>query len=128
MWDFLGDWITPHGSEGTVNSQENILFNNCYLHYITKLVAEISTVLGNSAAASKYHADADKIAGAVNKAFGNTATGVYLDTLQTHAVMPLASGLVPAAVAGKTMDNLARQILVNNTGHVDTGELPARLC
>lgn len=31
MWDFLGDWITPHGSEGKVDSPENLLFNNCYL-------------------------------------------------------------------------------------------------
>ena len=121
MWDFLGDWITPHGSEGTVNSPQNLLFNNCYLHYITTLVAKISTILGNPTAASKYDADALRIASAVNQAFGNPSTGVYLDTLQTHAVMPLASGLVPVATQSKTMANLANQILVNNTGHLDTG-------
>jgi alpha-L-rhamnosidase len=121
MWDFLGDWITPHGSEGTVNSPQNLLFNNCYLHYITTLVSKISTILGHDKAAIKYDADASKIASAVNKAFGNLVTGVYLDTLQTHAVMPLASGVVPAAVQDKTMANLANQILVNNSGHLDTG-------
>ena len=46
MWDFLGDWITPHGSESDPASAENLLFNNCYLSYITKLVAEIAKVLG----------------------------------------------------------------------------------
>jgi hypothetical protein len=34
-WLFLGDWITPHGSESNVSSPENILFNNAYVHYVT---------------------------------------------------------------------------------------------
>ena len=35
--------------------------------YITMLVSKISSVLGNEAAASKYEADATRIAAAVNK-------------------------------------------------------------
>ena len=91
------------------------------------LVSKISSVLGNKAAASKYEADATRIAAAVNKAFGNATTGTFLDNLQTHAVMPLASGLVPASVANKTWVNLANQITVTNSGHLDTGEpIPVR--
>lgn len=120
-WDFLGDWITPHGSESTATSRENLLFNNCYLHYITVLVARISAVLGDATAAARYRADAARIAAAVNKAFGDASTGVYVDTLQTHAVMPLATGVVPAVVAPLTWANLARQITVVDSGHLDTG-------
>ena len=69
----------------------------------------------------RYAADADRIAAAVNTAYGNASSGVYLDTLQTHAVMPLASGLVPTDVAPKTWANLANQITVVDTGHLDTG-------
>ena len=46
-WDFLGDWITPHGSESKPTSPENILFNNCYYAYITKLTANIAHILGH---------------------------------------------------------------------------------
>jgi hypothetical protein len=46
QWDFLGDWITPHGSESNITSPENLLFNNCYLSYITKRAADIATILG----------------------------------------------------------------------------------
>ena len=28
QWDFLGDWITPHGSENRATSKENLLFNH----------------------------------------------------------------------------------------------------
>merc|ERR1711865_457847 len=56
MWDFLGDWITPHGSESNVTSAENILFNSCYYRYIVGLTSEIATILGDGTAAAKYQA------------------------------------------------------------------------
>jgi len=58
QWDFLGDWITPHGSESNVTSPENILFNNCYFAYITRLTANIADILGYSTVGSsdwRYH-------------------------------------------------------------------------
>jgi len=129
MWNFLGDWITPHGSESDVNSAENILFNNCYLHYITELTANISTILGEDAAAARYHADAAKLAVAVTRAYSNASTGVYLDRLQTHAVMPLASGVAGGGgVEAKTWEVLEGAISVGSTvgghsypNHLDTG-------
>jgi len=51
-----------------VSSPENLLFNNCYLHYITHLVSKIAAILNKDADATKYAADADRIAAAVNKA------------------------------------------------------------
>lgn len=57
---------------GQVNSAENILFNNCYLHYITELTANISTILGHDAAAAKYLKDAETLALAVTLAYAIT--------------------------------------------------------
>ena len=65
---FAGDWITPHGSESDVTSPENLLFNNCYLRYITALASNISAVLGDTAAATKYSADADALAAGADHA------------------------------------------------------------
>jgi alpha-L-rhamnosidase len=123
-WTFLGDWITPHGSEGVATSNENILFNNCYLHYITTLVAKISTILGEHDMAAKYEAAAAKLATAVTKKFADPSTGVYLDRLQTHLMMPLAAGLVPASLRNLTMASLATAIV--DTGTKASGAYPAR--
>ena len=41
--------------------------------------------------------------------------------LQTHSLMPLAAGLVPATLENKTISNLAHQIMVTDKGHLDTG-------
>eukprot|EP01045_Picozoa_sp_COSAG04_P023272 COSAG04_NODE_2741_length_3653_cov_8.901919_2_plen_102_part_00 len=60
-------------------------------------------------------------AGQVTAKFADQATGVFLDTLQTHAMMPLASGLVPPALENKTIGVLAHQITVTDKGHLDTG-------
>jgi alpha-L-rhamnosidase len=120
--NFLGDWITPHGSEGSNDTvHETILFNNCYISYITRLTARISSILGFDDKATKYHAAAEELADAVTRRFANTSNGVYLDTLQTHSLMPLATGVVPAALRNKTMHNLAHQITVTDAGHLDTG-------
>jgi hypothetical protein len=119
--NFLGDWITPHGSEGNSTQLDTILFNNCYISYISRLVGRISTILGYDDKASKYTAMADRLAAAVTRRFANISSGVYLDTLQTHSLMPLATGVVPTDLRNKTMSTLERQILVTNKGHLDTG-------
>lgn len=121
QWDFLGDWVTPHGDESNVTSPENILFNNCYVHHITGLVAKIAVVLGHTADASKYQADADALAAAIHKKFYHTASGLYLDALQTHIVMPLATGVVPPQLENLSMANLEHAIMVTSQGHLDTG-------
>lgn len=121
MFDFLGDWLTPHGSEGTPGSPECLLFNNCYLHYITQLTANISRVLGNESAAQFYDNAAINLAQAINKMWFNSSTGVYLDMLQTHIAMPLATGVVPASSFQTVVDNLEHSIVVLQKGHLDTG-------
>lgn len=121
QWEFLGDWITPHGSESEPSSPECVLFNNCYLHYITTLAATIARVLGKDRDAAMYDAAAGRLAAAINAAFGNPTSGVYLDMLQTHLVMPLAGGVVPPSGEQKTVANLERSIRVLNDGHLDTG-------
>jgi hypothetical protein len=57
----------------------------------------------------------------VTKQFADLQTGVYVDSLQTHSLMPLASGLVPASLVNKTEEVLAHQIQVTDKGHLDTG-------
>ena len=100
VWAFLGDWITPHGSEPSVTPEAE-LFNNCYILWCTRIVANASHVLGNETAAVKYEAEAEALAAAIHKKFFVPATSGYLDTRQTHLVMPLIAGAVPAEhVAG----------------------------
>jgi alpha-L-rhamnosidase len=119
-WDFLGDWITPHGSEDDPTSDVNILFNNAYLVYITSLAAKIAEVLGHASAAATYRADAVARAAAVNDKYYQPSSGAYIDLLQTHLVMPLASGVVPHERTDAAMAHLEAAIQKSG-GHLDVG-------
>jgi alpha-L-rhamnosidase len=126
QWNFLGDWITPHGSETNVTSPANLLFNTCYCRYVTYLTSKVAGVLGHADDAARYEAAATRLAGAINKAFYDEDTGLYVDGLQTHQVMPLASGVVDPALEARSMGNLEHAILVDTgtttpAGHLDTG-------
>ena len=119
-WLFLGDWLTPHGSEGS-ELPEALLFNNCYYLYVTRLAAKIAQVLGKPDDERELTVRAEKLQQAIHKRFFNPATNAYLDTRQTHLVMPLISGAVPPEQVGAVMKNLAQEILVTRQGHLDTG-------
>ncbi len=67
QWDFLGDWITPHGSEANATSPENVLFNTCYYRHVVALVANISRVLGLPDRAQEYDALARDLSSAIMK-------------------------------------------------------------
>lgn len=118
--DFLGDWLTPHGSEDDPMARVNTLFNNCYLHYITSLAARIADVLGKTNDAHGYRVAAKKLAAAVNKEFYDASTGAYVDHLQTHLLMPLATGVVPAENQASVLASLEAAI-AKTGGHLDTG-------
>ena len=126
QWDFLGDWITPHGSESDVKSPENILFNNAYVSYIESLTSRIAKILGKPDDSARFASRALNRSRAVNAAFYNKSTGGYVDLLQTHLVMPLATGVTSADASGDAKRAEATMTLLESAiektgGHLDTG-------
>jgi alpha-L-rhamnosidase len=119
-WGFLGDWLTPHGSENS-GTPESVLFNNCYLVYCLRITSNVARLLGQSAIAEKYETAALSISTATHAVFYINATSSYLDTRQTHQVMPLIAGVVPEPLIAAVMTSLVSEIKVEQSGHLDTG-------
>ena len=121
-WDFLGDWIMPTGSEDDPNGKPESLFNNAYLRYITgrAAVARASSDVRRRRRRRSMRRRRASTAG-INAAYANATSGVYLDTKQTHLVLPLAAGAVLAALRPTTFSELEHTIVVRNSGHLDTG-------
>ena len=119
-WDFLGDWITPHGSEDNPLDPVNVLFNNCYLHYITLLASRIAKILGKPKDAEEYQSAAHSLASSINEAFYDPKTGAYIDHVQTHLLMPLATGVVPSEMVPSVVKSFEDAVAEQN-GHLDTG-------
>jgi hypothetical protein len=78
-------------------------------------------VLGNEPAAEKYDADAAALAKAIHAKFFVPASSGYLDTRQTHLVMPLIAGVVPAEHKAGVWAALRKEILATQASHFDTG-------
>jgi alpha-L-rhamnosidase len=124
-WGFLGDWITPHGSEES-GTPESVLFNSCYLAYALRLASGVAAVLNDTARAASFNASADAVAAGVHAKFFNATTGAYLDGRQTHQALPLVAGVVPPALLPTVRLALQQAVVVGSNGpaqagHFDTG-------
>ena len=119
-WIFLGDWATPHESEES-DTPEASLFNNCYYVYVLGLAAQMAELLGEPGPAASFRQQAGRIGRAINDKFFDPGNGTYIDTRQTHCIMPLLAGVVPPEHMEKVMANLEREIRVHRKGHFDTG-------
>ena len=119
-WGFLGDWLTPHGIEGSETTAA-LLFNNCYRILVTRTAAKVARELGKTKDAKRWEKQAEIAVHAVNKRFFNAQKNTYLDERQTHYVMPLIAGVVPKDHMESVIENLRREILVTHRGHLDTG-------
>jgi alpha-L-rhamnosidase len=119
--DFLGDWVTPHGSE-LPGTPESVLFNNAYLCHVLALAAEAAGVAGDAPSAANFTAAAASIGAAVHRAFFVPDNSSYIDSRQTHLVMPLMAGsVVPADAVAGVVRALEAEILVAQEGYIDTG-------
>jgi len=119
-WLFLGDWANPHGQEVS-DSEEASLFNNCYYVFVLKIASDISQILEMEDIAEAYRTKAREVSEAVNRIFYDSIRYTYIDTRQTHLVMPLVAGIVPEKDIPLVEEKLREEILVNRDGHFDTG-------
>lgn len=121
QWCFIGDWVTPHGSELS-DSPEALYFNNCYYLLAVQTAAEIARALNNKEDAAAHEMLAERIAAAINKRYFDPARNIYLDTRQSRYAMALVSGAVPENHRSAVHANLCREILVNQNAHLDVGD------
>ena len=119
-WLFLGDWANPRKDEGS-HTPEAALFNNCYYVYVLKIAANIAEILKMRETELKYRTKAEEISEAVNHSFYNPDNNTYIDSKQTHLVLPLIAGVVPKNDISKVESKLKEEILVSQNGHFDTG-------
>ena len=128
-WSFLGDWVSPHGSEqaapGTAASPEAELFNNCYILYCMRIIAaaEHLALPGAVPAAevAALEAAAAALGAAIHAQWFIVKTSTYLDSRQTHLVMPLISGAVPPEHVAAVWASLRAEIVGRQAGHLDAG-------
>jgi alpha-L-rhamnosidase len=118
----FGDWCPPF-SGGTYEKSfsEGEVVNTTLYYYITKLLSQISGILGKTADSASYALKAKSIMTDFNSRIFNDTTNVYGSGKQITYIMPLLCGMVPEGKKTKVFNNLVTNILGTSSGHFGTG-------
>jgi len=128
--DRLGDWLAP-GCKGNA-PEGNSLIATGYYYYDAWILSQIAEILNKSDDAKYYLNLANNIKNAFNKEFFDENTNQYNTTIdagyrQTSNVFPLFLKIVPKANEKAVLNNLAKNIMRDHEGHLDTGIIGTKL-
>lgn len=117
---WIGDWgsMVKGWKEGQPESVPTAFyFQNA------KIMANVAGVLGNNPDKEYFTKLSTNIRVKYNKAYLNSETGNYNDGSQMANSFPLYLGIVPDEMKIKVLENLVKDIVVNNSTHLTAGVL-----
>ncbi len=125
--DRYGDWCVPPEDPKLIHSKDPArktsaaMLATTYFYRCLTLMARYATVLGKSAEAQAYLAQAETLKAALNAKYYKADLGYYDNGTQTACVLPLAFDMVPQAERGRVFGHLVKKIMEETQGHVGTG-------
>ena len=125
--DRYGDWCVPPEDPKLIHSKDPArktsaaMLATTYFYRCLTLMARYATVLGKSADAQRYLAQAETLKAALNAKYYKADVGYYDNGTQTACVLPLAFDMVPQAERGRVFGHLVKKITEETQGHVGTG-------
>jgi alpha-L-rhamnosidase len=128
----LGDWVSPTTpADGGNAPEDKRIAATAYLYRMADTMAAIEHVLGRASEATRFEAMAAQIKQAFHRRFFDPAQGLYRGEgddgiRQTHQLLALGFGLVPAADRQRVTQALVQAIHAHDD-HLDTGALGTQL-
>lgn len=133
-YSYYGDWASPvsqsvEGSLGAGAESANtpgILMSTGYHYFNSLLLARIARILGHTDDAERYEKLIQDIAQAFHKHFYDPEKRQYASGSQGAQVFPLFLGIVPEQEKAAVLQNLVKDVMEANEGHLTTGNLCSR--
>lgn len=128
----LGDWVSPNTpADGGNAPEDKRIAATAYLYRMASVMAQVERVLGNGDRSRHFEAMSAQVRAAFNQRFFDSARGLYRGQgddgiRQTHQLLALDFGLVPAAQRSRVVDALVRAVHTHDD-HLDTGALGSKL-
>lgn len=139
--DKYGDWCMPPEKPELIHSQDptrktdGALLSTAYMIHIMKTMQRFASLLGLNDDAIHYETQARNMTEAFNRKFLHIKRGTspqpghplypdsvyYGNNTATANILPLAFGIVPDDCRKDVADNVVRNIIVDNGGHVACG-------
>ena len=117
---WIGDWGSrvKGWKEGDPKSVPT-----AYYFWDSEIMAKVAGILGNRADQEHFSKRTDAIREKYNAKFLNPETANFEDGSQMANAFPLFLGIVPENLKSRVLDNLVKDIVVNNNTHLTTGVL-----
>ncbi len=107
----LGDWCDIGPKSPGVSQLTGFGITATGIYYSDLLtLRKIALLLGESADAAKFQADAERVREAFNARFFSAAEAKYDRGSQTSSAMPLVLGLVPRSTRARLLDRLVNNV------------------
>ena len=118
------DWVDAYSMDKKTSdnggTSKNLL-STAYMYYDFKTVEKTAEFLGKNEDASYFRDAAKKVKKAFLKTFFDSRNDTFLTETQTSYVLPIAFNLVPPEDSEAVVDNLIKDILIKNNGHLSVG-------
>lgn len=127
--DQYGDWCPPPESLHLIHTQDpqrrtdGTLIGTAYFYQLLRIMARYATMIGKGDEAQQYSGQAARMLAAFNKTYFHPETSQYGNGSQTSSILPLVFDMAPEPDRERVIDALARNIEVQNHGHLATGLL-----
>lgn len=117
---WIGDWgsMVKGWKEGDPKSVPT-----AYYFWNAKIMSKVAAILKNTADEAHFRKMAEAVREKYNSKFLNTGTANYEDGSQMANAFPLYLGIVPENLESRVLNNLMKDIVVNNNNHLTTGVL-----
>jgi alpha-L-rhamnosidase len=121
----FADWVDAYTMDEKVappfGGTSKLLLSTAYCYYDMKMVEKTAKFLNRTEDAEYFHAAAQKVGEAFNRAFLDTKTGVYLNNTQAAYAIAFEFGLVPDEYKEKVAERFIYNILTEHKGHLTVG-------
>lgn len=139
--DKYGDWCMPPEKPELIHSEDparktdGALISTAYMIHIMEQMSRFASLLGMNSDAEEYEKQANAMKDAFNKKFLTVKPGTspepghplfpdsifYGNNTATANVLALAFGIVPDDCRKAVTDNIVKNIITDNNGHVSCG-------
>lgn len=129
-----GDWASPvsqtvegSGGAGSVSAKTpGSLISTGFFYCDSVIMAKIAGVLGIGSDEKQFRELSDQIKNAFNKKFFDEDRKQYATGSQASNAFPLYLGIVPTRYKNDVVQNLVKDVMETNNGHLTTGNLCTR--
>ncbi len=120
---WIGDWgsLVEGWKEGEPESVATAFY-----YWNSKILAKVAKVLGKNQDVEYFSLKANEIKDTYNRAYFNSENKEYNDGSQMANAFPLFLGLVPEEYIIGVLNNLVKDIVEDNDGHLTTGVLGSK--